>query len=231
MISLFFGCWLQTALGFGMAVVAAPIIVIFKPEWVPVVLSINALALSILNTLSQKRHLELNKMYSAFIWRIPGTFIGAWLLIQISTASLQLFVASSVIFAVAISLVGKQFDYTPRRLGIAAFVSGIVGTTSSIGGPPMAMVMQHGKPDSVRANLSIYFTYSCIISLISYGYLGLLTPELIMESISFLPFSLLGFFLGVRSRNFVSGKHFRYLTLILCSCAAIFALGSALVSH
>ncbi|MDX1475526.1 MAG: sulfite exporter TauE/SafE family protein, partial [Reinekea sp.] len=50
--ALFMGCAVQTALGFGMAVIAAPIIVLFRPEWVPVIMTIVALVLSVQNALS-----------------------------------------------------------------------------------------------------------------------------------------------------------------------------------
>lgn len=223
--SLFIGCWVQTALGFGMAVIAAPIIVILNPMWVPVALTLCALFLSILNTWNQRQHIEWRALPLPFITRLPGTVIGAWLLLQLSTHALQLFVAGCVLLAVAISYSGKAFHYTPKRLGLAAFISGIMGTTTSIGGPPMALVMQHGKPSNVRANLSLYFGYSCTISMISYAYIGVLNEQLLLESASFLPVCIAGFILGVKARPYIdNNERFRPLLLILCSSAAVIAL-------
>ncbi len=137
---------------------------------------------------------------------------------------LQLIVAFCVLLAVTISYFGKQFEYTPSRLGMAAFVSGVMGTTTSIGGPPMAMVMQHGNPKNVRANLSLYFVYSCTLSLISYAMMGLINKSLLLYSLSFLPFCILGFVMGIRARHYVDGGRFRPLLLSLCSIAGLFAL-------
>jgi len=228
--SLLIGCWVQTALGFGMAVIAAPIIVILNPAWVPVALTLCALFLSILNTWNQRAHIEWKALTLPFLTRIPGTVAGAWLLLQLSTHALQLFVAICVILAVVISYYGKQFDYTPRRMGLAAFVSGIMGTTTSIGGPPMALVMQHGKPNNIRANLSMYFGYSCTISMISYAYIGLLDTQLILESLSFIPVCIIGFLLGVKARPYIdNNERFRPLLLVLCSCAAAIAIMGVLI--
>ena len=227
-LSLLIGCWVQTALGFGMAVIAAPIIVLFKPEWVPVVLTMTALILSILNTWSQREHLETSHLSFSFLSRIPGTFLGAWLLMQLDTTWLQFSVAACVLLALVISYLGKQFSYTPKRLAFASFVSGITGTTTSIGGPPMALVMQHGKPQAIRANLSLYFSYSCIISLIAYAYMGLLTDSILIACMSFIPVCLLGFATGIKARNFVDAGRFRPLLLILCSIAGVIALFGAL---
>ncbi len=229
-LSLLLGCWLQTAMGFGMAVVAAPIIVLLKPEWVPVLLTVNALVLSIFNTSNQRQHLQLRRMLLPLATRLPGTVIGAWLLLQLNVFWLQICVAGAVLFAVFISLFGRQFDYTPARLGTAAFISGIMGTTTSVGGPPMALVMQHGAPPTIRANLSLFFAYSCTISLISYHATGLLNARLLLESLVFVPVCLLGFYLGIRSRGFVDAGRFRPMLLILCGTAGGFALAGALAN-
>lgn len=219
---------MQTALGFGLAVFAAPIIVILQPQWVPVILTLTAFFLSLANTLDQRESLQLKSMIAPFITRIPGTVFGAWLLLQLNTVWLQFSVAACVLLAVAISYWGKQFPYTPKRLAIAAFFSGVTGTTTSIGGPPMALVMQYGDPKSVRANLSLFFTYSCVVSLIAYAYMGLLTESLLIIGASFLPVCLLGFITGIKARNYVDAGRFRPLLLILCSVSAGIALFGSL---
>ena len=230
-LSLLLGCWIQTALGFGMAVVAAPIIVLVNPVWVPVTLTIIALVLSLLNTWNQRASLRVKELINPFIFRIPGTIAGAWLLTQLSQTWLGSSVAACGLLAVAITYFGKQFDYTPKRLGVAAFVSGIMGTTTSIGGPPMALVMQHGNPSTVRANLSLYFTYSCTLSLFSYGYIGILSQEVILISLSFIPCCLIGFLSGIKMRPYVDAGRFRSLLLVLCSTAGVIALAGALANY
>ncbi|GAA3947802.1 sulfite exporter TauE/SafE family protein [Allohahella marinimesophila] len=221
---LLVGCWVQTALGFGMAVIAAPVVVMVEPEWVPVVLTITALNLSLLNSWNQRTAIEMHQLRIPFITRIPGTILGTWLLLQLNAFWLQIFVASTVLLAVLISFKGPQFQYTPARLGVAAFVSGITGTTTSIGGPPMALVMQHGAPMTVRANLSVFFVYSCALSLIGYWLADILTLELLLVSLTFVPFCLLGFFTGKQARPYVDAGRFRPLLLVICGFAGAFAL-------
>lgn len=222
------GCWLQSAAGFGMAVVAAPVIVLIKPEWVPYILVITALPLCLINMWNQRSGLEPKTMIVPMITRLPGTVIGAWILVHINMFWLQIAVSASVLMAVLISIRSVHFEATPGRLGLAGFVGGFMGTTTSIGGPPMALVMQHGNPLTVRANLSLYFAFSVMISILSYAAAGLLTREIILVSLSFLPCSLLGFALGVRSRVYVDGGRFRSILLIICSLAAVVALTGAL---
>ena len=214
-----------------MAVVAAPILILINPLWVPIPITVVALILSVFNTWNQREFLELKQLALPFLTRIPGTVAGAWLLLQLNVFWLQVFVSLCVLIAVAISYYGAQFQYTPARLGMAAFVSGVMGTTTSIGGPPMALVMQHGNPKMVRANLSLYFAYSCSISLISYAYIGVLSEEILMTSLSFVPTAIIGFLLGIKARPYVDQGRFRPLLLLLCSSAGVFALLGALLSY
>ena len=227
-LSLLVGCWIQTALGFGMAVFAAPIMVMIEPSWVPAVITFTALLLSILNTWNQKQSLQVKHLLLPIVTRIPGTLIGAWLLLQLSVFWLQVCVSICVLLAVLVSYFGKQFPYTSKRLAFASFVSGITGTTTSIGGPPMALVMQHGEPKTVRANLSFFFVYSCSVSILAYAYLGLLTSEILFMSLSLIPVCLFGFVLGKKTQAYVDAGRFRPLLLILCSCAGIIALIGAI---
>ena len=229
-LALAAGCLIQTALGFGMAVLAAPIIVVLRPEWVPVVLTVTALVLSLLNIWHLRRDIQLRAMLAPIITRIPGTIVGTWILLQLPVQALQLLVAGAVLLAVLVSAFGRTFEATPTRLGVAGFVSGIMGTTTSIGGPPMALVMQHGNARTIRANLALYFGYSCVLSLVSYQLSGLLTPSLWRDSLSFIPAALLGFMLGRLCQNWVDDR-FRPLLLILCSVSAGLAVSGALLFH
>ena len=224
---IFAGCLVQTAAGFGLALVAAPVVVLLRPEWVPVVLTFSALVLSLLNAWNLRRAVQWRAMALPMITRIPGTVLGAWILTLLDATALQLLVAALVLLAVAISLFGKAFEATPMRLGIAGFASGITGTTTSIGGPPMALVMQHGAPDTVRANLSLYFTYSCALALASYWLIGRLDARLTLVSLSFMPGVVLGFALGRSARAWVAAR-FRPVLLVLCSAAALVAIAGVL---
>lgn len=228
-LALMVGCIIQTAMGFGMAVIAAPIIVIFKPEWVPIILTIVAMLLSFQNSWNQRSGVVWSGIVPAMISRVPGTLIGAWVLTLLAAQWLQLMVAGMVFIAIFVTLFAKPFAANTRNLSLAGFCSGIAGTTTSIGGPPMALVMQHGGGHTTRANLSVYFAYSCITSLISYQLLGIMTLELWLIGFSFLPVALLGYLIGIRLRPWVD-QRYRALLLTLCSISGAIAVYGTLTS-
>lgn len=223
-ISLLIGCWIQTALGFGMAVLAAPVMVLFTPGWVPLILTVIAWVLSVLNSLNQRPHFQWHLMRWPMLTRVPGTLAGALLLAVMDIAWLQLAVALCVLAAVVISAQGTRLEAGEKHLGWAGFVSGIMGTTTSIGGPPMALALQNGEPQAVRANLSVYFLYSCTLSLIAYAGMGLMTPAIWLIALSLIPAAFLGFYTGKRARPYVDAGRFRPLLLLLCSVAGAAAL-------
>lgn len=226
---LFLGCSVQTAIGFGMAVVAAPILVIIKPQWVPYVLTFTALFLSISNAWQQRQHILWTSLWSPMLTRIPGTVAGTWLLLIMPVLWLQLAVASMVIVTVIVSLWLKPFQPNTTNLGIAGFISGVTGTTTSIGGPPIALVLQHSAGATARANLSMYFVYSCILSIIGYLSTGLMSWQLFYTSLSFLPFAALGFLCGIKIQRFVDNR-FRPVLLGICTLSALMAIINALAS-
>lgn len=220
---LFLGCTVQTAIGFGMALITAPIIVLFRPEWVPVIMTIVALMLSIQNSFGLRKSIQWKHISPAMISRLPGTVIGAGVLTVLPVSILQASVAGMVFVAIFVTLFAKPFPATIKNLSIAGLLSGIAGTTTSIGGPPMALVMQHGAGHVTRANLSIYFLYSCVVSLISYQLIGIMNTELWLIGLSFLPFALAGYHSGRFARPWVD-QRFRPILLLLCAISATVAL-------
>lgn len=71
------GSWLQTTIGFGLAVVAAPVIALIKPSWIPYTLTINAMVLSAINAWTLRPHIEFKRLSIPILVRVPATLFGA----------------------------------------------------------------------------------------------------------------------------------------------------------
>ena len=226
-LAAFVGGIIQTIIGFGVAITAAPFVVMFAPQWMPVILTITALYLCISNVWSLRAHVDVKAMNVPIIVRVPASLLGAWALYHMDAAVLQVSVALAVIAGAIITASGVKFQATPLRLGVASFASGFMGTTTSIGGPPMALVMINDHPDKVRANLSYFFTIACVISLASYGLFGLLTWEKTLAGLSLLPGVQVGFYVGKKIRHRIPQAHFRSGVIILCLSSGGLALLSA----
>jgi len=99
MFLIFLGSFVQTAIGFGLAIVAAPLLFLISADYVPAPICIVALFISILNALKHRSNIELGGLKMALIGRVPGSIAGGILLVLVSTDVLALWLGLLVLFA------------------------------------------------------------------------------------------------------------------------------------
>jgi hypothetical protein len=221
---IFLGSYVQSSIGFGLAIIAAPILFFIDPIYVPAPITVCALTLSIANTAKHRHAVALGDLKFAILGRIPGTLLGGLLLVYINPEALALFLGGSVIVAVLISISTVMFRASKGSMFIAGLLSGFMGTSSSIGGPPMALVMQHEGSDFIRANLAAFFIVSCIMSLTMLSIIGLFGVEQIKMSLPLLPATLAGYWAAMQTLHLISHDNLRRFSLGLCVLAGLAAM-------
>ncbi|PJC86646.1 permease [Vibrio sp. HA2012] len=223
-VLIFIGSFVQTAIGFGLAVVAAPFLFTLSPDYVPAPVTLCALVLSVLNALKLRNNISVGGLKMAILGRIPGSVIGGLLLVWVSTQILELWLGLLVLMAVIISLLPFRFEPTPRRMVIAGFFSGFFGTSSAIGGPPMALLLQHQDANQLRGNLAAFFCFSSMISLVVQMYAGFLTWHHLTITLPLIPAVVLGYFCAIKfTRNWPKDT-VRKSALLLCSVSGVTAV-------
>lgn len=218
------GAVVQTAFGFGMAVVAAPLLIMIEPRLVPGPMVVAALVQCVLMMLQNRRELDVRGLSSAFVGRIPGSIAGVYLLTLFSTQMLSIAVGGIVLLAVALSLSKWTVRPTPKTMFWASMASGICGSATSIGGPPMALLMQHEQATRIRANLAGYFIYGCCISLIALVAVGRFGAEEFKMSLMLIPGSLLGFYLCRWIPLYRIESQMRPAILGICTLCGLFSI-------
>lgn len=224
MFLIFLGSFVQTAIGFGLAIVAAPLLFLISADYVPAPICIVALFISILNALKHRSNIELGGLKMALIGRVPGSIAGGILLVLVSTDVLALWLGLLVLFAVAVSLLPYRIEPTPIKMGIAGFFSGFFGTSSAIGGPPMALILQHQEANQLRGNLSAFFVFSSIISLIIQIPVGFLTLHHLWITIPLIPSAWLGYKLAMMTTQSLPKDNIRFAALLLCTISGVTAV-------
>ncbi len=208
-----------------MAVVAAPILFYLNPSYVPAPMILATLSNCAMMAWLYRSHLSLRGLWPAIIWRVPGSIVGAALLLVVSTKLLAIFISLVILLALASTYLRTPFLVNRRNLGIAGFLSGVMGTSTSIGGPPMAILMQSQAANSIRSHLAAFFIFSCLISLIIYLPMGYLGWQEIRLAIPLLLGSVFGTWLGYRFSSHIKERPMRIGTLCLC----VFAIVAMLV--
>lgn len=227
-LALAAGCFVQSTVGFGMAIVAAPIVYFFEPRFVPGTITLVGLVLALINMWQYRAMLSVKGLGAAFVGRVPGTLVAMALLLYISAESLALVLGIGVLMAVGISLLKVRIQPTPKALFWAGFASGLMGTSTSIGGPPMALVLQHADAGKLRANLAGYFAFSCVLSLIALSFTGHFSLWHLKYGIMILPAPILASLFAYRIQHLIKAEWLRYALLILCSVSGVIAIWQGL---
>ena len=127
---IFIGSFVQSSIGFGLAIIAAPVLFLIDPLYLPAPITISALTLSLANAARHWHSISFKGLKFAILGRIPGTVAGGLLLLWIDQEALALWVGISVLLAVALSLSNVVLKPTAR-----AMLSGSLHRTDPCYGP------------------------------------------------------------------------------------------------
>ena len=225
-----FASAVQTAIGFGLALIAVPILLLINPDMVPAPILMVAFVQLSLNSWAHRKHINWRPLLYAFIGRIPGTLLAVWALSVTGLAGIQLFIGLAVLMAVAISLRNWKLEASGRNHFWAGSVAGFTGTTSAIGGPPIALLYQHEQGDKVRANLSAFFVLGSVMSFAGMAWAGAVTQQSFHYAALFLPADMVGFWLGIKTKHWLQPRFMRPAILILCGSSGLAVLWQALAA-
>jgi uncharacterized membrane protein YfcA len=187
------GAALQGSVGYGMALVSGPILVLIEPRIMPGPFLLSAIVLSVLMTLRERKDLVLGDLVWAIGGRIPGSALAALVVATFTISSLNLTFGLMILLAVGLSLSGIHFPPNRVNLFVAGVLSGIMGTIAAIGGPPVAIVYQKVPGGRLRTNMSVFFLFGTTISVLSLIPAQKMGLEQILLSLNLLPGVLLGF--------------------------------------
>lgn len=218
---IFCGALTQSLIGFGLAVVASPLLYIVEPSLVPAPVILMGFSIAALTLFRERGQLEFNGLQYALLGRIPGGILGAMLILTAPQAVLGLAIAFIVALAVGLSLLKFSLPVNRFTLFMAGILSGVFGNIAAIGGPPLAILLAGKDAAQFRAALSAFFIFSSMIALAILGFAGLLKLEHLWVSLMLLPSVILGYVVAGRLVGKVDKQKTRVFTLALCSLSAI----------
>jgi uncharacterized membrane protein YfcA len=149
---------------------------------------------------------------------------------SVSAVTFDLIFGVLVLVAVFVSLVHSQIRATWLSIFIATIAAGFMGTISSIGGPPVALVYQNTKGAELRANLSVLFGMGCVVSLLALSLIGRFHLQDLLYSLMLVVGVILGKSCSGPLRRLIDQHTARPFLLGLCAVSAVLVLGRALLS-
>lgn len=218
------GACLQGVGGLGFAMFCAPVALLLFPELVPAPLLALSCPLSALAALREFESIRWSTAGYALAGRVAGSLIAAAVLSLLSAQTLSVVFALLILTGVGLSLRGWQVQATPVASGTAGFASGLMGTITSAGAPPLAIAMQHLPAPALRATIGCIFFAGSVISLAALAAVGKATTDHLMLGLLLTPWMVAGFAVSGPLARRLSRRGLRAFLLATAALGALAVL-------
>lgn len=222
------GACVQGAVGFGLSLLAVPILVLVDPALVPVPMIIASLVLNLGTSYRNRGGIDAGVRW-LLLGSVPGTVLGAYAIATLPQRPLAITFGVLVLAAVAVSVSGLKVAPTTGSLLAAGVISGFTGTASSIGGPPIALMYQRAHGSILRGTLALYFLVGSVLSLLVLALFGKLGGHELAESALLAPFMVAGFACSGPAARVLDRGRTREAVLLVSTVSAIALIANQLL--
>lgn len=224
------GAAVQGAVGFGLGILAAPLLFLINPVLLPAPLLSAAVVLTLLTARREHHSIDVHGVAWAVIGRIPGALLGAATLSVLPKKSMTLMVGAIVFISVAMIAWGPKIRRTRISLLGAGTMSGFMGTTASMGGPPMVVVYRDDSGPRIRGTLAGFFVVGLLISLTTLAFVGRFGRQEILAALTLVPGIVIGFAISSRIAPVIDRGYTRTALLVVSALAGLSVVLRALLS-
>jgi len=236
--AVLFAAFVRGLSGFGFALILAPLLLLLLN---PVAVVVTNLFLGFFShigiVLWSLKRIELKRIYPMLASSLLGIPLGVCI-INVAAPSLLKIVIGAVIIAFAIPMAtGFRRTINNERLGsgIAGFLSGILASSTSLGGPPIVLFMhnQGWSKQAIHPSLAAYFMLLTTFALIALYVSNQVHVETIATAASLLPAMLIGVIVGVRTFDRTDSRLFQRLSIAIVIGAGILGIlsGTGILSR
>ena len=214
------GSFVFSAVGFGMALAMAPILLlVLAPREVVVLSNAMIVVATLLILLQTWRSFRWRQSWLFIVSGLPPVPLGVLLLSVAAPTPLRLSIVSLILVIAVLTLFNVRLTIARTRWGAVGFgfTTTLLTTTLSIGGPVAAIyaIEQDWPRETMRATLAVYFLLAGVLGLALYFVVGLIPRELEYEMAIGVPVVVIGSTLGGWLARRMSLRIFRYAVLFV----------------
>ena len=218
------GAMIQGSLGFGLGLVSAPALALIDATFIPGPLLLVGVAVTLTVFLRERGAVDWKGMKWAIFGRVIGTIAGGWAVVAFSKDAVIVLVAVLVLAGVLMTSIGWKIKTNRITLSTAGVVSGIMGTLTSVGGPPMALVYQRETAQKLRATLAGFFLVGATFSLLTLAVSGGMSQHDFVLGALMLPGYLIGMIANRWASKFLDKGYSRVAVLSFSALSSIVLL-------
>lgn len=223
-LAVLLGAAVQGSVGIGLGLLAAPVFALADPTLVPGTILLMTSVMPMLTAWRERKDVDWRGLGFALLGRVPGTAVGVYIVATQPPSTTAVVVGVVVLGAVALSVTAWEARPTPRALLTAGLISGVGGTATSVGGPPVALLYQRSGGPTLRATMGMYFLIGNISSLLALAAAGEVATDDVTRAVFLLPFLLVGFLVSGPLRRHVDGSRLRVAVLVVSASSAVLLL-------
>lgn len=235
LIVIFAATLIRSALGFGEALVAVPLLALRLPVEVAAPLAVLvSITIAAIIIAQDWRHIHVRST----VWLVLPTFfgipLGLWLLIHGNQELVKAILGLLLIAFSAYCLWGQsrvelKSDNCVWLVG-CGFLAGVLGGAYGMNGPPLAIYgsMRRWSPQHFRATLQGYFLPASVVGMTGYWLYGLWVRDVTYYFLLSLPAILAAIILGrVMNRRLNGDAFLRYVYIGLIAIGSILLIQAA----
>jgi uncharacterized membrane protein YfcA len=236
-LALFVGAALQSATGFGFALVSAPILfALLGPREAVTAGAIVGILLNSLTLATEHRRPQVlvRDAVALVAWSLPGIVLGVVALRTVPEQPLSVLVALAVLAGLALRVRSRSADTLPGsgprpwHVPVAGVATGALGTSTSLNGPPLVfcLLARRASPSQTRDTLAAIFLAEAALAL----------PALLLSDTFTMPRAvallllagLAGQLLGRRAFGWLEGERYERAVLGALALTALVAVATSI---
>jgi uncharacterized membrane protein YfcA len=224
------GAFAQGILGFGLNLIAAPVVGLVAPELLPATMVVVGVPLSLTIALRDRRSIDWHGVGWTTLGRLPGTAVGAVIVSWVSVRVLGGIVGVAVMVACLVATMSNEHRIGRANSIAAGTASGFMDTVAATGGPPLALLYQHRPAPEVRSTLATSFLVGTVLSIAGLVAGGNVAGWQLLVALALAPMLALGLLLSRLLASRLEGVSLRPAILVFAAAAGAAALIRALAA-
>ena len=223
------GACMQGVGGIGFSMLSAPIAVMAHAAMVPGPLLLLGGIVSLLAALRDRTAIQWRIAADCILGRVIGAALATALMVAFTPRLLSTVFGLLLLAGAALSAAGWRVQANRRNSWIAGILSGLMGTITSAGAPPLGLLTQRLEPAQIRSTIGCIICLGSAVSLFLLSAAGQFSVQQFLLGVALLPWVMGGFALSNRVGAHLPAATVRRLLLLLVTAGALMALGRGLL--
>lgn len=208
----------------GTGILIVPLLALIELALVPGPTVLASVALALPMAWHGRQHIAWNELKPLMAGLVAGCAIGAFTLASIPAHRVGIAFAIAILVTVAVTSLGLQLPFNWRSLASVGVLAGVMGASSGVGAPPIALLYQHREGPELRPTLAFVYTASSAVILVFLIAVGKFGQRELNLALLLMPGYVLGYLLARPLAKILDRGYSRLAVLTLSGISAVVLL-------